>query len=100
MEDAVEAEAEALFLGHDPLGDLLEMCRLVWTVKDVDRAQEAFLSTPRMRSVPFNPAQVVRTKKVVENVWRAIKSKCFYPAPSPMSCPSCPYRTQCREWSG
>ena len=46
----------------------------------------------------INPAQVARTKRVVENVWRAIKSGCFYPAPSAMSCPSCPYRDQCRAW--
>jgi len=50
--------------------------------------------------MPVDPAQVTRTKRVVENVWRAIKSECFYPAPSPMSCPSCPYRAECRAWSG
>ena len=50
--------------------------------------------------LPVDPAQVIRTKRVVENVWRAIDAGCFYPAPSAMSCPSCPYRTQCREWSG
>ena len=50
--------------------------------------------------MPVDPAQVTRTKRVVENVWRAIKSQCFYPAPSPMSCPSCPYRAECRAWSG
>ena len=34
----------AMFLADDPLGDRLEMFKLVWTVKDVERAQEAFLS--------------------------------------------------------
>lgn len=48
--------------------------------------------------MPVDPAQVTRTKRVVENVWRAIDSGCFYPAPSAMSCPSCPYREQCRAW--
>jgi hypothetical protein len=57
LEDAVEAEAEALFLSEDPLGDRLDLLKAAWTVKDVDRAQEAFLSSPRFRSVPFNPAQ-------------------------------------------
>ncbi len=47
-----------------------------------------------------DPAQVTRTKRVVENVWRAIESGSFYPAPSAMNCPSCPYREQCRAWSG
>jgi putative RecB family exonuclease len=50
--------------------------------------------------LPVDPDQVARTKRIVENVWRAIEAGCFYPAPSAMSCPSCPYRTQCREWSG
>ena len=45
-----------------------------------------------------DPAQVVRTKRVVENVWRAIDSGCFYPAPSAMNCSSCPYRKPCRAW--
>jgi hypothetical protein len=57
LDDAVEAEAEAMFLSDDPLGDRLEMCKLVWTVADVDRAQEAFLSSPRMKTAGFNPAQ-------------------------------------------
>ena len=57
LEDAVEAEAEAMFLADDPLGDRLEIFKLVWTVKDVERAQEAFLSAPRLRPIPFNPAE-------------------------------------------
>ena len=48
--------------------------------------------------MPVDPAQVARTKRVVENVWRAIEAGYFYPAPSAMSCPSCPYREQCRAW--
>jgi len=50
--------------------------------------------------IPVDPAQVTRTKCVVERVWRAIESGSFYPAPSAMSCPGCPYREQCRTWSG
>ena len=57
LEDAVEAEAEAMFLSDDPLGDRLEMFKVVWTVKDVERVQEALLSSPRLRAVPFDPAQ-------------------------------------------
>ena len=57
LEDAVEAEAEALFLSNDPLGDRLEMLKVAWAVNDVDRAQEAFLSSPRFQTVPFDPAQ-------------------------------------------
>jgi hypothetical protein len=57
LEDAVEAEATAMFLASDPLGDRSKMFKLIWTVKDVDRAQEAFLSAPRLRPLPFDPAQ-------------------------------------------
>lgn len=46
------------------------------------------------------PRQVDRTKRVVERVWQAIQAEHFYPAPSPMSCPSCPYCEPCQGWSG
>ncbi len=58
FEDAVEAEAMAMFLASDPLGDRLKMFNLVWTVKDVEKAQEAMLSAPRLRPLPFDPAQL------------------------------------------
>jgi hypothetical protein len=57
LEDAAEAEATAMFLCGDPLGDQLEMLKLVWTVKDAERAQERLLSSPRWRTIPFNPSQ-------------------------------------------
>jgi tetratricopeptide (TPR) repeat protein len=57
LEDAAEAEAMAMFLSPDLLGDRVEMLKLVWTVKDVERFQEALLSSPRWRSIPFDPAQ-------------------------------------------
>ena len=57
LEDAVEAEAEAMFLSDDPLGDRLEMFKIVWTVGDAERVQEALLSSPRWRAVAFDPAR-------------------------------------------
>ncbi len=57
LEDAVEAEAAAMFLSLDPLGDRIEMLKLVWTVKDAERLQEALLSSPRWRTIPFDSAQ-------------------------------------------
>ena len=50
--------------------------------------------------LPRLPAKVDRTKRVVESVWRAIDAEHFYPAPSPMNCPTCPYREDCRAWPG
>jgi CRISPR/Cas system-associated exonuclease Cas4 (RecB family) len=50
--------------------------------------------------VQVNPHQVERTKIIVERVWRAIQTGNYYPNPSPMNCPKCPYRKPCREWVG
>lgn len=50
--------------------------------------------------VPFNRRHVDRTKRVVERVWQAIRGEHIYPAPSPIHCPSCPYRQPCQEWRG
>ena len=57
LEDAVEAEATAMLLLPDPLGDQLDVLHVTWTVKDVERLQEAMLSSPRLQSLPFDPAQ-------------------------------------------
>ena len=48
----------------------------------------------------FDEAKLDRTKRVVENVWSAIESGHFYPAPSPMQCPGCGYRNHCAAWRG
>jgi len=47
-----------------------------------------------------DPRKARRTKRVVEHVWRAIEAGHFYPAPSAMNCPGCPFRGQCRAWAG
>ena len=58
VDDAVEAEMLAMLLSGDPLGDLVEMVNLVWTVSDAERLGEALLSEPRAVQLPFNPAEV------------------------------------------
>jgi CRISPR/Cas system-associated exonuclease Cas4 (RecB family) len=52
-----------------------------------------------VHSVPIDPVSVARFKRIVEQVWRAIQGAYFYPNPSPLNCPSCPFREPCREWS-
>jgi len=69
------------------------------------RLQFAVLSKAKEPSaelhvVAAEPRQVTRTKRIVERVCQAIDHGMFYPAPSPMSCPSCAFRVQCRAWSG
>ena len=56
--------------------------------------------TPAIDShvVTVNADRVYRTLRAIEQTWLAIQSGCFYPAPSPMNCSSCPFRTACRAW--
>jgi hypothetical protein len=55
LEEAVEAEALALLLLEDSLGDQLDLVRATWTIGDAQRAQELLLSSPLMKAVPFEP---------------------------------------------
>jgi putative RecB family exonuclease len=47
-----------------------------------------------------DPQQIERMKRIVGRVWRGIKSGIFYPSPSAMQCPTCPFRRACRAWTG
>jgi len=51
-------------------------------------------------SLPVEPARANRPKRVVERIWRAIETGCFYPSPSAMNCPGCAFRDACRNWTG
>ncbi|MBN1394588.1 MAG: hypothetical protein JW959_06165 [Pirellulales bacterium] len=59
LEDAAEAEALAMFLSDDTLGDETETLSVVWTLTDAERAVEKFLSSPRWKVVPFDSARYV-----------------------------------------
>ncbi len=63
LEDAVEAEATAMFLAADPLGDRQKMLTLVWTVKDVDAAQEAFCRRRGCGRCPSTPRNSETTRR-------------------------------------
>jgi putative RecB family exonuclease len=49
-------------------------------------------------SVSSDRARVRRIQRVAENVWQAISSERFYPAPSAMNCAGCPFTAPCQEW--
>lgn len=51
-----------------------------------------------LHEVPADRRTIDRTKQIVERVWKAIDAQVFYPAPSPLQCPTCAFRTACREW--
>ncbi len=50
--------------------------------------------------VAYDARQVERTKHTVEHVWHAIEAGHFYPNPSSMLCPTCPFRQPCANWQG
>ena len=50
--------------------------------------------------VPLEPQRLACTRRTVERIWQSIVSGNYYPSPSPMNCPSCPFREPCREWIG
>lgn len=49
-------------------------------------------------SFSIDEKQVYCAKRIVEQVWKSIGSAHFFPAPSLMNCPCCPYRDPCRKW--
>jgi hypothetical protein len=59
LEDAVEAEAEAMLLSKSPLGDTVPLLNVLWTVDEVERLQELFLSDHRFAPIPFDPSSFV-----------------------------------------
>lgn len=50
--------------------------------------------------IPESLLHPARAKRVAEQVWRAIQAGNVYPNPSPLHCPTCPYRSPCRTWGG
>jgi len=56
--------------------------------------------TLTIHPVERNPQHIARTKQIVERVWQAINAKHFYPNPSPMNCPTCPFQAPCSAWAG
>lgn len=95
--EQVEESAGQLLLYHELVRELVLRKRL--------RLQFAVLTKTKqpavdLHEVPVDVKQIDRTKRIVERVWRAINGQVFYPAPSPMQCPSCSFREQCRAWAG
>ena len=69
------------------------------------RLQFGVLTKTKEPSVAIHPVtcdvrQMARTWQIVERVWNAIQCEQFYPAPSALQCPGCPYRRACQAWPG
>ena len=95
--DKVEEAAPQLLLYSDLAKTLTDGKPLRLSFAVLTKTQSPVLS---LHDVPMDPKQVERTKRTVERVWKAIQSRHFYPVPSPLQCPTCPYRQPCRTWKG
>lgn len=95
--DHVEDAAGQLLLYHELLKPLAgdKPLRLEFAVLTKSKMPEI-----TVHRVEADARKIERTKKIVEHVWEAIRSRRFFPSPSPMNCPGCPFRAQCRAWTG
>ena len=62
--------------------------------------REAGVPEVQFHHVIAGPTAISRTKQVVQKVWAAIQTGHYYPNPSPLNCPTCPYQRECRAWTG
>lgn len=53
----------------------------------------------RHTTIP-DPGAITRTKATVRQVWQAIQAGHFFPCPSTINCPGCPFQAACRVWEG
>jgi hypothetical protein len=93
--DQVQESAGQLLLYHELARNLAPRKRLRLQFAVLTKAKQPALD---LHEVPSEPQQLERAKRLVERVWRAIASEHFYPTPSPLQCPTCPYRAPCRAW--
>jgi hypothetical protein len=49
-------------------------------------------------TVMVDPTRIERTKRVVEQTWKAMQAGYIYPSPSAMNCGGCLHRAPCRAW--
>jgi RecB family exonuclease len=95
--DDITDSASQLLLYHELAKNLADGRPLRLRFAVLTKAKSPELS---LFPVEADEHQIERTKQVVYQVWRAIQSGHFYPSPSPIHCPTCPYRAPCRAWTG
>lgn len=96
-EDHVADAATQLYLYYALVQDLADgrPVRLRFAVLTKGKVPEL-----RLHEVPSDPRRIRRATRVAANIWRAMRMGVVFPNPSPMNCPTCPYRAPCREWQG
>jgi len=95
--EQADDSAGQLLLYHELVRDFAPRKRVRLQFAVLTKAKEPAID---LHEVPVSRQRIDRTKRIVERVWKAIDTKVFYPAPSPMQCPSCSFREQCRSWCG
>jgi CRISPR/Cas system-associated exonuclease Cas4 (RecB family) len=95
--DHVEDAATQLLLYHELAKDLADgrPVRLGFAVLTKTKIPD-FVRYP----VVVSPQRLKRAKRVAERIWRAIQAGNIFPRPSPLHCPTCPFREPCRAWTG
>jgi putative RecB family exonuclease len=63
----------------------------------MSKSKIPFLQT---HPVALDPHLLRRTRSLVRQIWNAIQAGHFYPSPSPINCPTCPFQKPCRAWQG
>jgi CRISPR/Cas system-associated exonuclease Cas4 (RecB family) len=89
--------AEQLLLYSQLASDLLPGKRLRLQFLVVTKTKSPLVEA---HTVPVDAARLERTRRVVQQTWRAMQAGHVFPAPSPLNCGSCPYRDPCRRWNG
>lgn len=96
-QDQVSDSAEQLLLYSELVRQLVPGRTIKLEFLVITKAREPAVDR---HVLAFDPVRIDRTTRVMERVWRAIEAGMFYPAPSPMNCPTCPFRAPCRAWQG
>lgn len=95
--EQVEESSEQLLLYSELAQDIARGKRVRLEFAVLTKTKEVAIER---HSAAVDPLRVERAKRVLERVWQAIAAEHFYPAPSPMTCPGCPFHGPCREWQG
>jgi CRISPR/Cas system-associated exonuclease Cas4 (RecB family) len=95
--EQVQDSAGQLLLYHELTKPIAEgrPIRLEFAVLTKTKTPEVY-----RHEVSANPQQIDRMKRIIERVWKGIELQLFYPSPSAMQCPTCPFREACRAWAG
>ena len=95
--EQAQNNAEQLLLYADLAGRVLDGRKIRLQYAVVTKAKTSVME---VHEVEFDANRLNRTKAVFTEVWKAIDGGVIYPAPSPVNCHSCGYKTACREWQG